>query len=55
MKDWKSQVLLKQDKMGMQVSCCHFTEISEKNNLLKNWMLFGLIKKVQATFTHSSR
>jgi putative transposase len=22
MKDWKSQVLLKQDKMGMQVSFC---------------------------------
>ena len=31
MKDLKSRALLKQDKMGMQVSCCHFTEISEKN------------------------
>lgn len=35
MKDWKSQVLLKQDKMGMQVSYCHFAEISKKNDLWK--------------------
>jgi len=36
MKDWKNQVLLEQDKIGMQVSYCHFAEISKKSNLWKS-------------------
>lgn len=31
------------------------SELWRGKKFLKNWMLFGLIKEVQATFTHRSR